>query len=101
LEGLLPRQLYRYEVNLTRVLDLTDDVILTTLGHSLSELISDDVSLPRAIGESAHSFGIQAVRSRSATTQDDVLALFLENVGLSTLSASLSETWETVDDLTN
>jgi phosphoenolpyruvate carboxylase len=100
LEGLLPRQLYRFEVNLIRVLDLTDEATLIALGYSLSDMISEDVSLTRAIGESAHSFGIQAVRSRSATRHDDVLAVFLKNVGLSTLSASLSETWETVDDLT-
>jgi RES domain-containing protein len=99
LEGLLPRQLYRYEVNLVRVVDLTDEATLTALGYSLSDMISEDLSLPRAIGESAHSFGIQAVLCRSARTQDDVLAVFLKNVGLSTLSASLGETWETVEDL--
>ena len=101
LEGLLPRQLYRYEVNLGRILDLTDVPTLTALGYSLSDMVSEDVSVTRAIGESAHSFGLQAVRSRSATTQDEVLAVFLENVGLGTLSASLSETWETVEDLNN
>lgn len=99
LDGLLPRQLHRYEINLSRVLDLTNESTLSALGYSVSDMISEDLSVTRAIGESAHAFGLQAIRSRSATTQDDVLAVFLENVGLGTISASLAETWETVDDL--
>jgi RES domain-containing protein len=98
-EGLLPRQLYRYEVGVDRVLDLTDENTLNQLGFHLSDLVGEDVSTTRSVGEAAHAFGIKAIRSRSATGQDDVLAVFAENVGVSTLTASLAETWEALRDL--
>lgn len=98
-EGLLPRQLYRYDVQLDRILDLTDTSILEQLGLSAPDLVGEDLSPTRSVGESAHSLGLQAIRSRSATEKDDVLAVFLENLGLGTLAPALEETWETIDDL--
>jgi hypothetical protein len=98
-EGLLPRQLFRYDVGLDRIVDLTDTSILERLGVAQTDLVGEDLSLTRSIGEAAHALGIQAIRSRSATEQDQVLALFLENLGLGTLVPNLEETWETIDDL--
>ncbi|HZA40872.1 MAG TPA: RES family NAD+ phosphorylase [Actinomycetota bacterium] len=98
-EGLLPRQLFRYEVGLDRIVDLTDASMLEQLGLAVPDLVGEDLSLTRSIGEAAHALGIQSIRSRSATEQDDVLAVFLENLGSGTLVANLEETWETIDDL--
>ena len=98
-EGLLPRQLFRYEVGLDRIVDLTDASILEQLGFAAADLVFEDLSSTRSIGEAAHALGIQAIRSRSATEQDHVLAVFIENLGLGTLVPTLEETWETIDDL--
>jgi RES domain-containing protein len=98
-EGLLPRQLFRYEVRLGHVLDLTDTSIVEQLGMAVPDLVGEDLSLTRSIGDVAYALGIQAIRSRSATEQDDVLAVFLGNLGLGTLAPRLEEMWETIDEL--
>lgn len=98
-EGVLPRQLFNYGVALDRVLDLTDASILEQLGSAQSDLVGEDLSVTRSIGEAAHALDIQAIRSRSATEQDDVLAVLLENLGLGILVPTLEETWETISDL--
>lgn len=98
-EGLLPRQLFKYEVGLQRVLDLTDTSMLEELGVAVADLLGEDLSLTRSIGETAHALGLQGIRSRSATEQNDVLAVFLENLGLATLVPVLQEAWERIDDL--
>lgn len=98
-EGLIPRQLFRYEVGLDRIVDLSVTWIHERLGLAQTDLVGEDLSLTRSIGEAAHALGIQAIRSRSATEQDQVLAVFLENLGLGTLVPNLEETWETIDDL--
>lgn len=98
-DGLLPRQLFSYGVELDRVLDLTDASILDQLGSAQADLVGEDLTATRSIGEAAHALGTQAIRSRSATEQDDVLAVFLENLGLGILVPTLEETWETISDL--
>lgn len=98
-EGLLPRQLFSYDVALERLLDLTDASILEQLGSAQADLVGEDLTVTRSIGEAAHALGIQAIRSRSATEQDDVVAVFLENVGLGILAPTLEDTWETIRDL--
>jgi RES domain-containing protein len=50
IEGLLPRVLYRYEFELTSVLDLTDDQVREQIGVSLADLVGDDWSLCQQIG---------------------------------------------------
>jgi hypothetical protein len=98
-EGLLPRRLYRFEVGLERVLDLTNTSVLEQLGLGAADVMGEDLSTTRSIGEAAHSLAIQAIRSRSATEQDHVLAVFLENLGPGTIVPTPEETWETIDDL--
>lgn len=98
-EGLLPRHLFSYSIALNRVLDLTHASILEQLGSAKADLVGEYLSVTRSIGEAAHALGIQAIRSRSATEQDDVLAMFLENLGLGIVVPTLSEMWETIEDL--
>jgi RES domain-containing protein len=96
-EGLLPRVLYRYEVGLERVLDLTAKGTLHHLGITAYQVLGADVALPRSIGETARGAGFQGVRARSATRVDDVLAVFPE--GTKGLAAHFEERWEMLADL--
>jgi RES domain-containing protein len=95
----LPRSLYRYDVQLTAVLDLTDDRTLEHLELGRDALIDDDVTLPRHIGEIAHQFGYQAVRNASAAGVDDVVAILIENLRTGVLAPSVEATWNTLEDV--
>lgn len=98
-EGLLPRVLYRYEVSLDCVLDLTSVEALDSLGVTTAQIIGADLAIPRAIGESAHATGSQAIRAPSAAGVDHVLALFPELLGSGRLVPERLERWESIDDL--
>ena len=95
----LPRVLYRYDVQLTAVLDLTDPRTLEHLRLEAQALVDADVTLPRHIGEIAHQFGYQAVRNPSATGVDDVVAVLVENLRTGVLTPSLEATWNSLDDV--
>jgi RES domain-containing protein len=98
-EGLLPRVLYRYDVSLDQVLDLTSGETLDHLGITTAQIIGADLTIPRQIGESAHATGSQAIRAPSATGVDEVLAMFPELLGSGRLLPELLERWGSVDDL--
>lgn len=98
-EGLLPRALYRYDVSLDQVLDLTSSETLDHLGITTAQIVGADVTIPCQIGESAHATGSQAIRAPSATGVDEVLAIFPELLGSGRLLPELLERWESVDDL--
>jgi RES domain-containing protein len=98
-EGLLPRVLYRYEVSLDRVLDLTSGETLDHLGVISTQVIGTDVAIPRQIGEAACAAGVQAIRAPSATRVDEVLAVFPELLGSGRLLPELAESWESIGDL--
>jgi hypothetical protein len=51
------------------------------------------------LGSLSHALGVQAIRSPSATGVDDVLAVFLQNLGLGTLEPELAEQWGSADEL--
>lgn len=98
-EGLLPRHLYRYEVRLDQVIDLTRNENLAQLGVSQSDLIGEDLSITQSIGVGAYSLGVQAIRSPSAAGRDHVLALLIENVGSGLITPQLAEGWSTMADV--
>lgn len=98
-EGLLPRSVYRYELGMDRVLDLTDETTLAHLRLTPPQLVSDDWSLCQEIGVAAHAGGDQAIRSPSATGVDNIVAVFIELVGASLHAVELTETWSTMADL--
>jgi len=101
-EGLLPRHLYLYDIRLDNVLDLTRAETQERLALEEADLIGDDLSQTRRIGEAAHSLGMKAIRSPSAAGRDDVLALLIENIGSGVISPQLAEVWSTlanVEDL--
>jgi hypothetical protein len=76
-EGLLPRVLYRYELDLHRVLDLTDPDTRTNLGITRDELIADDWTVCQQLGTEVHAVGDQGIRTYSATGVDTVLVVSL------------------------
>lgn len=96
-EGLLPRKLYRFETDLTRVLDLTHEAVRQAIGLEEADLVDEDRSLTREIGVSAHALSLEAILSPSATGTDSVLAVFPEHLGTSTLEPELAEEWRTLD----
>ncbi|MFV2074217.1 MAG: RES family NAD+ phosphorylase [Thermoanaerobaculales bacterium] len=98
-EGLLPRVLYRYELSLDRVLDLTSGETLDHLGITTHQVVGADLGVPRQIGEAAHATGSQAIRAPSATGVDEVLAVFPEMLGSGRLLAELVERWESIGEL--
>lgn len=96
---MLPRALYRYEVSLDRVLDLTSGETLDHLGVTTSQIIGADVAILRQIGEAAHATRSQAIRAPSATGVDQFLAVFPELLGSGQLRPQLRERWEAIGDL--
>jgi len=52
-EDLLPRKLVTYEVELQRVLDLSNPSNVNALGITSDMLVGEDPTLPRAIGDAA------------------------------------------------
>lgn len=98
-DGLLPRVLYRYEVSLDKVLDLTSSETLQHLGVAGEQVVGANLSIPRQIGEAAHATGSQAIKARSATGVDQVVAVFPELLGSGSLSPEPIEHWESSQDL--
>jgi RES domain-containing protein len=98
-EGLLPRRLYRYEMDLDQVLDLTSDEVRAHVGIGLEFLTGPDWTTCQELGTMAHALGVMGINSPSATGVGDVLVVFLENVGLGILEPQLVEEWHSVDEL--
>jgi RES domain-containing protein len=74
-----PRRLVTIRVRLSRVLDLTSEPVRAALGVSEADLTADDPVVPRAIGETAHHLGYEAILAPSAAGKGYVLAIFLGN----------------------
>ena len=99
LSGFLPRKLWRYEISLTNVLDLTEEETLDHLRLEVSELVEEDRTVTHQLGEIAHQFGYQAVRNASAAGLDDVIAVFIENLRSGVLNPSEDSVWNEVADI--
>jgi RES domain-containing protein len=74
-----PRELARIRLDLTRVLDLRSEATRRALGIGLEDIIADDPTIPRAIGEAAQHLGYEAIVAPSATGIGHVVAVFLTN----------------------
>lgn len=98
-EGLLPRVVYRYEVSLDRILDLTSQETLDHVGVTSPQIVGADLTIPRQIGEAAHDTGSQAIRAPSATGVDEILAVFPELIASGRLHPNLLEQWSSLSDL--
>ena len=98
-EDLLPRELWEIAVELDGVLDLTDTKTCDELGLVDADLVREDRSLTREIGEAAHEHQFQAIRSPSATGVDHILAVFPENLSGRALQVELLAVWTNLTDL--
>ncbi len=98
-EDLLPRELWRITVDLTKMLDLTNRDTLEALEVEPSDLVRDDLQYTREIGEAAHEHRFQAIRSASATGVDDVVGIMPENLAGAVLLAELIQEWTTAAEL--
>ncbi|MGH9054963.1 MAG: RES family NAD+ phosphorylase [Acidimicrobiales bacterium] len=98
-EGLLPRMLYRYEIDLDRVLDLTNGDVRAQVGPGVGALTGPDWTACQELGVAAHALGARAINSPSATGVDDVLAVFIQQIGLGRLEPHLVEEWRSPDQL--
>jgi RES domain-containing protein len=96
---LLPRELWAIELDLDRVLDLSEAAVRRRLQLDIGDLIRPDHGLTREIGEAAHDQRLQAIRSPSAAGVDEILAVFTENLAGATLKASLETRWTDSTDL--
>lgn len=98
-EGLLPRRLYRYEIAIDRILDLTDGEVRAQVGLGLEVLIGPDWTACQGLGVAAHALGVKGVNSPSATGVGDVLAVFVQHLGLGRLEPEFVEEWHSLDQL--
>lgn len=96
---LLPREVWRVQVELDAVLDLSDQRVLDHLGVDPVDLTREARELTHEIGEAAFEQGFQAVRSRSATGVDEVLSIFVERLAGAVMEVELVEEWTEVPDL--
>lgn len=98
LTGLLPRTLYHYQLALP-VVDLTLPDVAAELRVTQDELTRPEWRFTQQIGEVAHHLGIAGLLTPAATGVDQVLAIFLENVGLGAIAVEQAEQWENISDL--
>lgn len=97
--AVLPRELYRYDVDLTTVLDLRDEATRQALEVTIDELLAADRSRSTQLGAAAAARGIQALICPSATGVGYVVAVFVENLGASRCEPHLVTTWTTETDV--
>lgn len=97
--GFLPRALFRYAVNFSTILDLTDSSTLDHLGVQSDRLVQDDRTLTNQVGELAHQFLYQGILNGSATGVDRVLSVFTDNLRGGQLLPELDTTWAVMDDI--
>ena len=98
-DDLLPRELWRFTVELTKVLDLARRDTLEALDIDPADLLRDDRQLTNEIGEAAHEHRFQAIRSASVTGVDDVVGIMPENLAGAVLPAELIQVWRTSSEL--
>lgn len=98
-DDLLPREVYRIELALDRVLDLRSEDVLDQLGVEFDDLLGRDLNEPRRIGALAHELGIQALILPSATGVGQVIAVFVRNIGTGTVQPHLDHVWTRHEDL--
>ena len=98
-KGCSPRVLYRYNIALDRVVDLADDEVRAQAGLGLDVLTGPDWTACQELGSTLHTLGAQGINSPSATGVGDVLAVFVQHIGLGRLEPELTEEWHSVDDV--
>jgi RES domain-containing protein len=80
-EGLLPRELHRFEVTLAAVLDLREPWAREQVGLDGRELSGDDLRACQGVGAAARHLGREGVLSPSAAGSGTVLVVFSDRLG--------------------
>lgn len=80
-EDFLPRVLYRYDLDLTNVLDLREPDALDAVDLTPSLVASDDLRTCQDAGDAARRAGREGILAPSAAGPGVVLALFVEDLG--------------------
>lgn len=79
-EGVRPRDLASISIELRRVVDLREPAVRRALGVKIEDLVTDDPTITRALGEAAQHLGYEAIVSPSAAGgPGHVVAIFLTN----------------------
>jgi RES domain-containing protein len=78
--SLLPRRLYRYDVRLSAVADLTDPDARQSIGLAPEHLVADDPQRCQEVGEAAHYAEFEAINAPSATGRGEILAVMLDRL---------------------
>jgi hypothetical protein len=87
--------MYRYEVQLAAVLDLTPNPARGALELSDSELAAADAYRCRQIGEATHYLGLEGILAPSATGEGTVLAVYFDRLHAESRIVALdSEPWQ-------
>ena len=97
--GLLPRILYRYQVQLEAVLNLTDQVALRHLAISHTDIVQRDWKMTQELGAMAHDEGLQGLLAPSATGVDDVIVVFIDQVEPGAVQPLEMEQWTSTTQL--
>lgn len=81
----LPRELYRIDVSLRTVIDLRDRATAGQLGIDPWTLTGDDRTWTQAAGDAVHYLSIEGILAPSATGTGDVLVVFTDILGASSV----------------
>jgi len=80
LSAFLPRRMYRYEVNLTAVVDLRAPGARRALDLTDDQRSADDLQACQTVGEAAQYLGREGILAPSATGSGTVLAVFFDRL---------------------
>jgi RES domain-containing protein len=79
-DDFLPRRFYRYELELTALLDLREPAAREAVGLTDRNLVSNVPDACQAIGEAVHHLGREGVVAPSATGAGTVVAVFADRL---------------------
>jgi RES domain-containing protein len=95
-EDFLPRVLYRYDLDLTNVLDLRGPDALDAVGLWPSKITGDDLRPCQAVGDAARHADREGILAPSAAGPGVVLAVFIEDATVEArVHPERLEVWET------
>lgn len=100
-EAVLPRELFQYDVDLTRVLDLHDEETLQTIHATAADLLAADRTSSQSIGALAARMDAQAILCPSATGCGEILAVLIDNLSTGACEPQLLTTWMDETDVSS
>lgn len=93
-EDMLPRAVYRYDLELSKCLDLHHSATRAAVGLSLDAIRSDDPRRCQEVAMAAHHLGFESVLAPSATSAGATIAVFTDRLQPdSRLAPQHFETW--------